>query len=1110
MKKVFWVFMLIGIVLGICTNALAQGVTTATISGVVIDNSKQGLPGANVVALHVPSGTQYGAVTRPDGRFTLPGVRVGGPYKITISFIGYKTKTIENVNLSLGQVFDVDATLIEESAQLEEVVITAQSNPVLNNERTGAATNVSREQLERMPTINRNFADMTRMTPQMGGTNSFAGRSSNFNNITIDGALFNNAFGLSGVVGGQTSAQPISLDAIEQVQVSIAPFDVRQGSFTGAGVNAVTRSGTNEFSGSIFTYRRNDALLGENIRDTKVTNQKLEVQQTGFRLGGPIIKNKLFFFINGEIERRTSPGSNYIATRPGVSGSNVSSASAADLDALSNFLKTKYNYNTGAYEGYDRRNYSDKFTAKIDWNISANHKLNVKYNYLKSFADINPSTSGALAGGGNPSVTHLPYQSAWYIINNNLNSIIAELNSNFGNSMSNNITVGYTAFRDFRESNGGVFPLVNIGNGAGQSFTTFGYEPFSANNLLNTDVFQFSDNLTLYEGKHTITIGTYNEFYKFKNGFAPFFYGGYQYASLADFYNSTPEGTETPIGISTGLGRPTRYEVRYSAVPGVNFPYAEMKAMQIGFYAQDEWQMKDNLKFIIGVRGDIPIIDANIIPNNAVKSLTFQNGLKNVDVSRTQEARVLWSPRIGFNWDVTNDKKTQVRGGTGIFTGRVPYVWISNQISNTGNLFGSFVATGANAAKYPFNPDVNAYKPTNATANSSYNLAFTSPDFKFPQVWRTNIAVDRQLPWDMIGTFEFMYTKDLNAVYHQNVNLPDLNDATKVTKVSSIDQRPRYLSNRINSNISDAILMDNTSKGYSYTITAQLQKYFGKDFYASIAYNYTDARSVNDGGSIAQSIWRDRPVSGDPNANVLSYSNFLVPHRIVGSINWKKEYYKFFGTSISLFMEAQNNGRFSYTYAGDLNGDGSGGGGNDLIYIPKSASEINLQDIVFTYREGNQNIEYARYTAAQQWADLEAYINQDDYLKSRKGQYAERNGAQNPMYFKMDLSIKQDFYIDVKGKRNTIQLSFDIFNFTNFLNKDWGIEQISARSALISFGGYDAQGNPRYTFPYAKNPTRASDGTVTQGQALSKSYVDNVNSLGSRWQGQFGIRYIFN
>jgi hypothetical protein len=1109
MKKLFWVFMLICIVLGISTNAFAQGVTTATISGVVADNSKQGLPGANVVALHVPSGTQYGAVTRPDGRFTLPGVRVGGPYKITVSFIGYKTKTIENISLSLGQVFNLDATLVEESAQLEEVVVTAQSNPVLNNERTGAATNISKEQLERMPTINRSFGDMTRMTPQFGSNNSFAGRSGNFNNVSIDGALFNNAFGLSGVVGGQTGAQPISLDAIEQVQVSIAPFDVRQGSFTGAGINAVTRSGTNDFSGSLFLYNRNESLLGEKVRDTEVVNQKIDVNQYGFRLGGPIIKNKLFFFVNGEWERRTSPGSNFIATRQGVSGSNVSSANASDLDALSTFLKTKYNYNTGAYEGYDRRNYSDKFTAKVDWNISTNHKLNVKYNYLKSYADINPSSSGALANGGNPSITHLPYQSAWYIINNNLNSVIAELNSNFGSSMSNNFTVGYTAFRDFRESDGGTFPLVNIGNGAGQSLTTFGYEPFSANNILDTDVFQFSDNLTLYEGNHTITVGTYNEFYKFKNGFAPFFYGGYQYASLADFYNSTPAGTETPIGTSTGLARPTRYELRYSAVSGVDFPFAEMKAMQIGFYAQDEWQVKPNLKVVIGVRGDVPVIDADIFPNNAAKALTFQNGLKNVDVARTQEASVLWSPRVGFNWDVTNDKKTQVRGGTGVFTGRVPYVWVSNQVSNTGVLFGSFLATGAGTANYPFSPDVNAYRPVGGAASSTYNLAFTSSDFKFPQVWRTNIAVDRQLPWDMIGTFEFMYTKDVNAVYHQNVNLPDLNDATKVSKVSAIDQRPRYLSNRINSNISDAILMDNTNKGYSYTITAQLQKYFGRDIYASIAYNYTDARSVNDGGSIAQSIWRDRPISGDPNGNVLSRSNFLVPHRIVGNVTWKKEYYKYFGTTVSLFFEAQHNGRFSYTYAGDLNGDVSGGAGNDLLFVPRTISDINLQDIVFTYREGTQNIEYARYTAAQQWADLDAYINQDDHLKDKRGGYAERNGAQNPMYFKMDLSIKQDFYVMVAGKKNTIQLSFDIFNFTNFLNKEWGVEQFVRRQALISFGGYDSNGNPRYTFPYAVNPSRSSTGTITQGQALRESFIDNTG-LGSRWQGQFGIRYIFN
>jgi hypothetical protein len=1102
-------FSLLFLLAGALSNYLfAQGVTTASLNGTVTDASGETLPGATVIAVHTPTGTQYGTATLPSGRYNLPNVRVGGPYTITVSYIGYQDIKREGINLSLGQNLTVDFQLQSSDVQLSEIVVSGDRNSVISSDRTGAATGISNEQITRLPTLNRSFDDFTRLDPRANGQ-SFGGRNGGYNNITIDGALFNNAFGLASTVGGQANAQPISLDAIEEIQVSIAPYDVRQGSFTGAGINAVTRSGTNEFSGSAYYFTRNQNFVGKKVEGQEQPIAKFNLYNTGFRIGGPIVKNKVFFFVNAEMERRNDPPvGGFIASRPGLTGSNVSQASAEDLEGLSSFLRERYGYNTGPYENYDLEQNSDKATARLDWNINQNHKLNVKYNYLKSYRDVNPSTSGALANGGNPTNTHLPYLAAYYRINNNLNSVIAELNSNFSNKFANSFTVGYSGFRDFRESSGGVFPLVNIGNGAGQSFTTFGYEPFSANNILNTDVYQISDNFTMYAGKHVLTLGTYNEFYKFVNGFAPNYYGAYQFASLADFYSSA---TQTPNPATGTIANPTQYQIQYSALPGGDFPFVDIKASQLGFYVQDEYSVLNNLKVTGGLRIDIPIINSEIGQNQAAAALTFRDGVQ-LNTGEVQKTSLLWSPRVGINYDVFGDKKTQIRGGTGIFTGRVPYVWISNQASNNGLLFGSEFLN--NPVNRPFTGDVNAYRPVGAAANTSYNLAVTEPGFKFPQVWRSNFAIDQLLPWGIIATLEGIYTKDINGVYHQNVALPN----SQVTPAGP-DNRPIYYSvnadgvptspnntlypriptnqggnTAANPNITNAILMRNTDKGYSYSFTGQLQKTFSSGLYASVAYTYSDSRSVNDGGSIAQSIWRDRVVSGDPNQDVLSYSNFLQRHRVVGAASYRKEYLGFAATTISLFYTGAPyninfSTRYSYTYSGDMNGDGSGGGGNDLIYVPRDQSEIVLEDIV-----ANNSVVFS---AAEQWSALDAYIAQDKYLSKRRGQYAERNGAENPFLSTIDLKLLQDFYVNVGGKRNTIQLSLDIFNFGNMLNSNWSVPQEPSRRALLNFRRYDAQGRP--VFQYALN----------NNEPLTTTFRPR-SDINARWQMQFGVRYIFN
>ncbi len=1123
------------------SGAIAQGVTTSSINGVVTDDKGAVLPGATVVAVHTPSGTQYGTTTNAQGQYNFPAVRIGGPYTLTISFVGFQDNKVENLFANLGSSADANVKLVETGTQLSEVVVAASRSSVINSNRTGAATGITNAQITTLPTLNRSFSDFTRLDARANGL-SFAGRNSGYNNFTVDGALFNNAFGLSSTVGGQAGAQPISLDAIDQLQVTIAPYDVRQGSFTGAGINAVTRSGSNQIQGSVYYYVRDQSFVGKKVGDTESPVNAFNLNNVGFRLGGPIIKNKLFLFVNYERERRNDGvPSNWVAARPGLTGTNVSTASAADLDRLAEFIQKQYGFNPGAYENYTLPSNSDKGTARLDWNISQNHKFNLKYNYLKSYSDVAPSTSGALAQGRGPNGNALPYLASFYRINNNLNSVIAELNSTFGSKFSNTLQAGFTAMRDFRETPylSSTFPLVDVGNGPGQQqLTAFGYEPFTAFNLLNSNVFQISDNFTIFAGKNTFTIGTYNEFYKFRNGFAPNYYGSYQFASVDAFISNA---TQTPIAGGTTIANPSRYQIQYSALPDGSFPYADIKAAQYGFYIQDEYQPRRNLKFTIGLRADIPSIPTEIQQNTNLASLTgFREGVR-LNTSQFQKTSLLFSPRVGFNWDVNDDKVTQIRGGAGIFTGRVPYVWISNQASNNGVLFGSENianpgSTTAIAARN-FTPNVNAYRPASAAANLSYNIAITDQNFKFPQVFRANLGIDRNLGNGFILTLEGIYTKDINAVYHQNVNLPastqnlkgpDGGDNRPIYYVNNAAGLPSVAYNRIygqnpttgaatsvtalsasNPIITDAILMRNTNKGYSYNLTAELQKQFSNGFFAKVAYSYTDSRSVNDGGSIAQSIWRDRNISGDPNADVLAYSSYLQPHRIIGVASYRLAYAnKHAATTLSLFYNGSSGSRYSYTYSGDLNGDGSGGGGNDLIFVPRNQGDILLRD--FTTGTGANAV--VTYSAAQQWTDLDNFIKQDPYLNKHRGEYTERNGAMTPFVNRLDLKLLQEFSLNVGQTRHAFQVSLDVFNIGNLINPSWGNQQLYVGATLasnnvtpINFVGYDntgatATGRPVFQFPYL-NATARTARTET---------FQIGNSIANRWQAQLGLRYIFN
>ncbi|UOG75921.1 carboxypeptidase regulatory-like domain-containing protein [Hymenobacter tibetensis] len=1144
-RQVFYLFLA---VLSI-QQGWAQGATTSAMNGVITDKDGAGLPGATVIAVHTPTNTQYVAPTNSEGRFNIQNMRVGGPYTVRITFVGYQDVTREGIFLTLGQNQRLDINLSESTQQLSEVTVSGRRDPVINSGRTGAATSVQREQIERLPSLSRSFQDFTRLTPQASGNGtSFGGRNGNFNNVTIDGAIFNNSFGLSGTVGGQAGAQPISLDAIQEIQVSIAPFDVRQGSFTGAGINAITRSGTNEVSASVYGFRRSNSLVGDKVRDINQPFPEFTLNQLGARVGGPIIKDKLFYFVSVEGERRDDPPGTFVANRQGVPapgpGSNTSAANASELDVLSNFLQTTYGYNPGPYEGYQLKQNSDKITAKIDWNINATNTFSIKYNYLKSYRDAPPSNSGAptVTGGRGLSANTLPFLASYYRINNNLNSFIAELNTTLAGGISNQLQAGFTAQRDFRSSLGGSpFPFVDIlynanGPGAnGNEFTSFGYELFTPINVLNSDIYQLSDNISKTVGNHTFTLGTYNEYYKFANGFAPDLYGRYRFNSLTDFYNSagysynTTTLAVTPRDGGALASATNNYTVRYplninDGNPSLGYPLAETKAAQLGFYAQDEWNVMPNLKVTTGLRVDIPIILSDLQRNEDAASISFRNNYQ-ILTDQVQKTSVMFSPRVGFNWDVNNDGKTQLRGGTGIFTGRVPFVWISNQASNNGLLGGVYSVNGTTTTNGVTVPDPLA-QPFNATPGylnpnaeinqtrlpATYNLAVTERGFKFPQVWRTNIGIDQRLPGDVVFTLDGIFTKDINAVYFDNVNLPN-----PQARAAGADNRPIYrLPGALNTrsfqvspkivSSDGAIVMRNTSKGYSYSATAQLQKTFSNSVSASLAYTYTNSQDVSIGGSTPFSLWSARPISDDPNANKLGYSEFLRQHRVIASLSYRKEYLGHLATTISGFLDLGPNGRFSYVYNGDMNGDNVGT--NDLMYIPRTRSEINLTNLTLFSGTPQQTI----YTADQQWIDLDNYINQDDYLSKNRGEIAERNGAVLPWVAFIDARILQDVFTNIGKNRNSLQFSLDVFNIGNLINSDWGVGQTQQRSSPLSFVDYDqATGQPRFNFnPIVNSRTVFPDGTTTTNVQTLNVTNRYLTTESSRYRIQLGLRYTFN
>ncbi|MCI0554702.1 MAG: TonB-dependent receptor [Anaerolineae bacterium] len=1005
--------------------------------------------------------------------------------------------------LTLGQDLKIDFVLPEEAVEIGEVQVVAERGAILSASRTGAATAVSNVAIQSLPTITRNISDFTRLTPQASG-NSFVGQDNRLNNVTVDGSYFNNSFGLAGSPGERTGVAPISLDAIEQIQVNIAPYDVRQGNFVGAGVNTVTKSGTNEFSGSAYYQFRNEGLVGEDAKDEKFIPGKFEYKQIGLRLGGPIVQNKLFFFGSFEDDDLTEPGTDFTANLGSetVAG-NKTRVLASDLDQLSSFLRSNFGYDAGGYQGYDFKTPALRFIGKLDFNLNTRNKLSVRYNHLDSDTDVLMSNSSSLGNGNRRTNTNaLNFQNSNYKILENIRSIVGEWNSILGDNMANNLLIGYTHNDESRGFVGTFFPMVDVLKD-GSTYTSFGFEPFTPNNELRYWSFQLQNNFTMYTGDHNLTFGLSAERYESENVFFPGSQSVYVYNSLADFYDAADDflgdSSSVPGHVPVQL---RRFQVRWSNIPGQEKPIQPLEVFYSGIYGQDEWQVTKNLRLTLGLRVDAPFFGDTGFKNAEVDGFNFRDENGNTvkySTDKLPDTNILWSPRFGFNLDLTGDRNTQVRGGTGIFTGRPAYVWISNQIGENGVLTG-FEQLDNTTAR-PFNPDPNRYKPSNVTGApaASYGLAFTNPDFKFPQLWRSNLAVDQKLPWwDLIGTAEFVYGRDVNGIYYINANLAPPN-----TNFAGADSRPRWTSgNRINSKITSAIVLKNQNEGYSWNLAASLEKPFDNGLYAKAAYSYGVAKNTVDPGSIAFGSWNNNQHSGDPNNPGVAFSTNSPGHRVFAALSYRKEYFKFGATTVSLFWEGSRNfpadpfsfasRTASYTFSGDLNGDG--GTSNDLIYIPRDASEMNFQEYTSSGRT---------FTVAEQQAAWEAFIQQDPYLSKHRGEYAERGAISLPMVYRADFSIAQDLFSNVAGKRNGLQFRVDFLNVGNLLNKNWGVGQrlVTTQPLIVPTsaqgGPADAQGRVQYRL------------RSIGGQLISKTYEQTATEF-DVFRVQFSLRYNFN
>jgi len=1077
--------LLLVIVLGVL-GLKAQGVTTSSIRGVITDEGSTPLIGVNVSAVHEPTGTFYGSSTDVNGAFRIDNMRVGGPYTVTATYVGFGEVISNNISLRLGEPYTYDITMGDAALQLDEVLVTAKAGSIGKN--SGSSTQISEDDIEAMPTLNRNINDFLRLTPQAsstGGGISFAGTNNRYNAIYVDGAVNNDVFGLSnsGTNGGQTGISPFSIDIIEQFQVVLSPYDVTLGGFAGGGVNAVTKSGSNNWYSSAYYFLQNENMVGktngkliERLGQTDEDRTRVDdfAKTTyGASLGGAIVKDKVFFFVNAEIQQDQTPS----PFDPAVYTQEPGRASTAQLDALKAKLMSDYGYDPGGYGSTSTDLDGLKLFGKIDINLNNENKLTLRHQY----------TNAERLSPGSSSSRTINFSNSGVFFPTTTNSSALELNSRFGNSMSNNLIIGLTNVRDDRDPIGQDFPYVIIEDAGG--LIRLGSEPFSSANLLTQNIFTLTDNFKIYRGKHTITLGTHNEFYQINNVFIPWNFGQYEFNSLDDFMNGAQADS---------------YRRVYSLVDDIagdeTAASANFSAMQIGVYGQDEIEVNNQLTVTAGLRIDVPILttDPEEAPrfNDAVltelaKSYDLAN---DVEAGKAPSGQIMLSPRVGFRYKMNDNATSVLRGGVGIFTSRIPFVWPGAMYNNNG-LTSTFLGDFAIPGDLNFIADPQAqYTYENPTTPSGDMNLFTN-NFKYPQVLRGNIAWDKEFGDGWITSFEALYTKTLNNVVYTNINT-----STEVDFkwTGSGDDRTVYKRSEIDNDDFGAVYVgSNTSQGFTYNLSASVTKNFDFGLSANVAYSFNDASALSEGTSSQNSSqWRGQVHVSDRNDPAFGRSDFASGHRIISSLTQRIAWggNQNLATTISLFYNGQSGLAYSYVIgsrgAQNLgNQRGSVSRNRSLIYIPNDANDINLID----YEVGGNTI-----TAASQYEALNDLIESDPALSSRRGDYAEKNGSRAPFVHFLDLAIRQDLGASLGGQDHRLQLSLDIFNLANLISKNLGVRYNIPGDFqnyfLYDFEGYEADGTtPQFTY-------REEDQGVERF---------DISNLGSRWSMRVGVRYIF-
>ncbi|MBT3385507.1 MAG: TonB-dependent receptor [Prolixibacteraceae bacterium] len=1065
-------------------------VTSSSMGGRVTD-AEGTVIGATVIATHTPSGTTYGTVTNVEGRFNLNGMRVGGPYTVVVTFIGYGAYAQNNITLSLGENYVMNVVLSEESISLDEVFVTA-SRTKFSNEKTGAVTNITNSQIENLPTVSRSIMDITRLSPYGGDGMSFAGTDGRTANFTVDGANFNNNFGLSDALPG--GGNPISIEAIEELQVVIAPYDVRQTNFIGGGVNAITKSGTNTFKASAYTYHRNENMRGDAVKGQQILGAREKDRSTtyGFTFGGPIIKNKLFLFVNAEMAETPTIANRWRASTDGVADAdnNISRTTENDLKTVSDFVRDKYGYETGSYTSFPADQSNKKFLARLDWNITNKHRLALRYNYTKNVSWRSPNASsmdgGTRMSEARMSQASMSYANSMYSMDNLVHSFSFDLNSRLSEKISNQFLATFSKLDDIRGTNSDQFPFIDILKDD-QAYLSLGYELFTWNNGVHNNVLNIKDELTYYLGNHKIIGGIAFEYKMADNSYMRNGTGYYRYSSLDDFLN---EGTPAIVNLTYG------YDGEFN-------PAARVRTNKIGAYAQDDWSVSERFKLSYGLRIDGLIFNNNdLLTNQAIKDLDYSG--RSIDTGEWPSTNIIFSPRVGFVWDASGDKSLKVRGGTGIFSGNLPLVFFTNMPTNGGMVQYQAQINAANAADKGFTMDEFAGGlVTNADGNATIAalhdkltglgypttissedgtvpsaIAGISSDFKMPQVWKTSLAVDYafQTSFPFSATIEGIYNKTINGVSISDWSIPSVGG---FARFNGVDNRPLYSDGYRTS--TKAFVLENTSRGYGWSSNITLNAQPTKWLSVMAAYTHTVAKDVTGmPGSNPESAFTYVPTVEGPNHIKLHNSQYTTPNRLVASLSAHDKS----GNHYSVIYEGwQGGANYSYMTVNDINNDGYN---YDAIYVPTDDEVANNQ---------------FRFISADDQTRFMDYVHADDYLKDQQGEYAEAYSVYTPWVHRIDFGYKHDFVLNTGDTKHKLQLSFDIKNALNLFNSSWGVAKylntdIGSEARILKYEGVDTDGVATFSTPSSIHGDT---------QTFTSSY-----SLGQTWYASIGIKYIFN